>query len=301
LDEFQNFVGPDLESALPETRQLGLNLVLSHQSFSPLERGDYDMTSMIFAAQSRMIFGVQGEDADILAQEVASLTFDPKRVKDEIQSRRQLIKGHRLMRLESGSEAEADANQWSTTSSKNWGKSEGTSGKWNQLNPERNSSTSESDTEGDTSGRSSSRTVTRGWHDALMPEYENFVELSSRTYQTFDEQKSCWAKEIRQLRTGEAILRLVNDPKLYRVNVKRSTPGYLGYDMQTIARKLPGMLERMDRLIEENFQSEFFVPAHAVDREIEQRVEAVLRCETPGPDGGEGRPGDPEENSGFAS
>ena len=48
LDEFQNFVGPDIESALPEVRQLGLRLFLSHQSFSQLERGNYDMTSMIF-------------------------------------------------------------------------------------------------------------------------------------------------------------------------------------------------------------------------------------------------------------
>jgi hypothetical protein len=93
LDEFQNFVGPDLESALPETRQLGLNLVLSHQSFAQLERGDYDLSAMIFAAQSRMIFGVQGEDADILAHEVASLTFDAKRIKEELYSRRQLLRG----------------------------------------------------------------------------------------------------------------------------------------------------------------------------------------------------------------
>ena len=84
LDEFQNFVGPDIDAALPEVRQLALRLILSHQSFSQLRRGDYDLTSMIFQAQSRMIFGVQGDDADILANEVGSLTFDPRRIKDEI-------------------------------------------------------------------------------------------------------------------------------------------------------------------------------------------------------------------------
>src|SRR5207253_10977182 len=84
LDEFQNFVGPDIESALPEVRQLGLRLILSHQSLSQLERGDYDLTAMIFQAQSRMIFGVQGEDADLLGRELGALSFDPMRVKDEI-------------------------------------------------------------------------------------------------------------------------------------------------------------------------------------------------------------------------
>lgn len=107
LDEFQNFVGPDMRSALPEMRQMGLNLILSHQSFSQLKRGDYDMTNMIFAAQSRMIFGVQGEDADILAHEVASLMYNPKKLKEENWSRRQLIKGHRIMNLASWSESRA--------------------------------------------------------------------------------------------------------------------------------------------------------------------------------------------------
>src|SRR4029077_2436420 len=54
LDEFQNFVGPDLEAALPEVRQLGIRLILSHQSFSQLKRGDYDLTEMIWQAQSRL-------------------------------------------------------------------------------------------------------------------------------------------------------------------------------------------------------------------------------------------------------
>lgn len=107
LDEFQNFVGPDIESALPEVRQLGLKLLLSHQSFSQLKRGDYDLTSLIFQAQSRMIFGVQGEDADILGHELASITYDPGRIKDEIYTRRQLVSGHRIIELSSWSDAEA--------------------------------------------------------------------------------------------------------------------------------------------------------------------------------------------------
>ena len=58
-----------------------------------------------------MIFGVQGEDADLLAHELASITFDPKRIKDEIYSRRQLVSGQRVVDLSSWSQAEADSQQ----------------------------------------------------------------------------------------------------------------------------------------------------------------------------------------------
>jgi hypothetical protein len=276
LDEFQNFVGPDLESALPETRQLGLNLVLSHQSFAQLERGDYDLSAMIFAAQSRMIFGVQGEDADILAHEVASLSFDAKRIKEELYSRRQLLSGHRVQTLEGGAKADGHSSQDSRSSTKSTAASRGESARPSQREAQETRSDTETSAQAQASSSGSSHTTTRSWHQTLVPEYDNFLELSSRTYQTFEEQKSEWAREIRRLRTGEAIVRLVNDPKLYRVNVKRSAPGFLGYDMQTLVRKLPHVLEQMDRMIEENFRSEFFVQAETVDREIEARVQRLL-------------------------
>lgn len=87
LDEFQRFVGPDIEEAIPEIRQLGGRMIFSHQSFSQLIQGDTDLSSLIWQPQSRMIFGVQGEDAELLANEVASLTYDPMKIKDDMYSR----------------------------------------------------------------------------------------------------------------------------------------------------------------------------------------------------------------------
>jgi hypothetical protein len=52
-----------------------------------------------------MIFGMQGEDADILAQELGSITFDPMKIKDELYSRRQMQKGHRIIELASWSQS----------------------------------------------------------------------------------------------------------------------------------------------------------------------------------------------------
>lgn len=285
LDEFQNFVGPDIESALPELRNLGLRLILSHQSFAQLQRGDYDLTSIIFQAQSRMMFGVQGEDADLLAHEVASITFDPKKIKDEIYSRRQLNAGHRIEELESWGDSQQHSDQWSDTATKGTSRGETRFGDPFALHAWKNRSETSGNNAGDarSKGGSTASTSSHTRHQQLVPEYESFLELASRNYESFDEQKSEWARDIRNLKTGRALLRLVNDPRLYLVDVKRSAPGFLQYDMHTIARKFPAALEAMDRLIEENFQSDFFVPAARVDAEAEERLQRLLRQRTVGP------------------
>lgn len=277
LDEFQNFVGPDIESALPEVRQLGLRLILSHQSFSQLERGDYDLTNMIFQAQTRMVFGVQGLDADILAHEVASITYDSRRIKEEIYSRRQLVKGHRKVILSSWGESTGATSQRSETFGTNRSSGRGEAGKAFTSDPTITSNRGESESEGRSRSDSDSYSSTKNQGETLVPIYDEFRELASRTYETFEEQKSEWAREIRNLPTGHALLRLVNDPRLRLVKVKRSTPGFLAYDSQTIARRFPEVFDDMDRMIEENFRSDFFMPAADVDREQYERLERLLK------------------------
>src|SRR5947209_9842329 len=115
LDEFQRFVGPDVEEALPEVRQLQLKLILAHQSLAQLKRGDLDLTTMIFQAQSRLIFGLSGEDATLLGEEPASLQFDPMKIKDEIRVRRQKVIGHRVVKLSSWSNSDSDLMSWNET------------------------------------------------------------------------------------------------------------------------------------------------------------------------------------------
>jgi hypothetical protein len=290
LDEFQNFVGPDVEAALPETRQLGLKLVLSHQSFAQLERGDYDLTSMIFAAQSRMIFGVQGEDADLLANEVASITYDPARIKHEIWTRRQLTKGQKLVMLHSRNQGQTRHDQESESESSQSGRTDGRSGPELWLSrsamhdPVLHEGKSENKGNAKARMRGNSTISSEGEHETLVPEYDEFRELSSRTYESFNEQRSVWARDIRNLRTGQALLRLVNEPKMRLVNVKRSAPGILGHDIDTLARKFPQAIERMEQLIEENFRSDFFVPAAEIDREQEERLKTILASGRPFPD-----------------
>lgn len=310
LDEFQNFVGPDLYDAVPEVRQLKIRLILAHQSFSQLVRGETDLTALAWQPRFQAGFALQGEDADLLAHEVGTLTFDPKRVKDELYSRRQLLRGHRIAHLCTWSEAEAEARNWSDTLGSNWGESRGDSHQtgwqhsrssqdgrsWREgqyLDGQRNRSHGRSSGEsggtsrstnvsaggssGHTDGGSRSSTRTQGAHETLVPEYENFLELTRRTYYTFEEQRVLWAQAIRRLKTGQAVVKLPDDPTLYEVDVARYAPGYLEWDREKVARRWPQALDAVARLTEANAASDFFVSPHEIERETRERLERVLR------------------------
>ncbi|MFO0966140.1 MAG: hypothetical protein U0793_11230 [Gemmataceae bacterium] len=311
LDEFQNYVSMDMQEAIPEVRQLKLKLSgLAHQSFSQLERGNANLMSLIFQPRMRWMFAVQGEDAELVAQEVASLTFDARRIKDELYTRRQMLKGHRIEYLCTWSEAAAQATNWSNTVGTNWSAHQGASdstaraasnsdqegvsrrlgmpGETRNIGSTRvtNDSKGHVDTRGSSaggnesrsSGGSSTATSTEGMHETLVPEYEEFLELSQRSYYSFEEQRALWAQKIRQLKTGQALVKLPNDPKLYQVDVKRYAPGYLAWDAEKLERRCPEALEAVAALLEKNFSNrEFFVSPQEIDRETEERLERILR------------------------
>ena len=252
-------------------RQLGVKLILSHQSFSQLKRGDTDLTSLIFQAQSRMIFGVQGEDADILAHELASIQFDPKKIKDEWYSQRQRQVGHRIAELGSWSTSQSDAENWNRAFGRNWSHTD---------KKEKGVIRSTGDTRGgsDGHGEGGSRTsgTTSGTHQTLVPIHEDYLELASRTYATFDEDVRVWASDIRNLSRGRAIVRLVDDPMLYDVEVKRSAPGHLAFDSATLREVLPEVLDDYERLVEQNFRSSLFASPQQIEAEMQERLHRLL-------------------------
>ncbi len=271
LDEFQRFIGPDIEAAIPEVRQLGIKLVLSHQSFSQLKRGDYDLTSMIFQAQSRMMFGVQGEDAEILAHELASFSFDPMRVKDEYFSRRQRVAGHRLIELMSWNDVQAEADNWVKSFSDGWQHADHL-----VQSLKRSESDGRSRQEGRGEGGSTSRSRSQGTHQQLVPIHEEFLERVNTVYYTFDERRHVWARDIRRATRGQAVVQIVDDPTIYRVNVKRSAPGHLAYDPVALKDEYPRILDDYHALVARNFQSEWFVSPQTVEAETQTRIERVL-------------------------
>jgi hypothetical protein len=194
LDEFQNFVGPDIESALPEVRQLGIRLILSHQSFAQLQRGEHDLTTMIWQAQSRMIFGVAGEDASILGDELAALHFDPKRIKEETYVRRQRIARYEKILLESWSEAEKRGKSQSDT----WGWDKGASDTWPRNVP--NATTTHGRREGEKGGggysESEETSTSAGRAEHMHPVHEEYDELAGRVFFTPEEQRGEWGRKV---------------------------------------------------------------------------------------------------------
>jgi hypothetical protein len=262
LDEFQNFVGPDIESAVPEVRQLGIRLILSHQSFSQLKRGDYDLTNMIFQAQSRLIFGLAGEDAQILGDELGSLTYDARRIKEENYVQRQRQVGHEIRVLKSWSESEAAAENWNKSFGKDW------------PTLERHQHEKESERSGD--GGGTTRTTSTSKAEHLVPVHQEFSELANRVFFSPEEQKSEWGRKVRELETGQCLLKLVNDKRIRFVGVKRSTPGPLAWDDETLLRLYPKAYHDRDALIDANFASDLFVRPEVIEEESVRRLESLV-------------------------
>jgi hypothetical protein len=48
---------------------------------------------MIWQIRNRLMFANSAKDADIIADELAVLTFDPMKIKHQLMTRRQLIAG----------------------------------------------------------------------------------------------------------------------------------------------------------------------------------------------------------------
>jgi len=277
LDEFQNFVGPDLAEAIPEVRQLGMKLILSHQSLSQLKRGDCDLTSLIFTAQSRAVFGLHGEDADTLAHEFASLGYDPERIKQEILASKQRQVGHRIVELENRSESHSTTESRGSTESGGQNNGESIQHETPYAMPE--GFTTSSGRSSSSSVKSDSSTGTSrsyGRSQTLVPIVEDFSEVSSRTFVQFDEQRTLWGQKIRRRKTGTALLQVVDDPHIHEVAVKRSAPGFLGFDLPTIHKCFPKIIEATERLIERNFENGPFCTPAEIEVETERRLARVL-------------------------
>ena len=278
LDEFQRFIaGDDLEYNLAESRQLLTRLALSHQSFSQLKNDQTDLTSLIFQAQNRLILNVQGEDARILSEEIAGFTYDPRRVKEELWHTTQRISGHRIIELHSRSSSEALARQWNESHGRGRTAHQSTSRREFQIERVHGEGGATSEQESRARGETQTAGTTTGTHETLVPIYEEYEQLASRTYFTFDEQRQEWARALRRLHTGEGVLRVVDDDRLREIRVKRTVPGHLAFPWETVLKRMPQVTEAYERLLEENFAQECFVSPAVIERETVERLERVLR------------------------
>ncbi|MEX1096266.1 MAG: FtsK/SpoIIIE domain-containing protein [Planctomycetales bacterium] len=258
MDEFQKYVGVDIEDALPTVRQMGLRLILAHQSFSQLEREDVDLSQMIWQARSRLIFANSARDADILSEELAKLTFDPLRIKDQRTSLKQLIVGYRKEWLLSESATRTRSNASMEQEALGYNQSRSRQERPRQIEPSQTSSSGDSQTRSNARTSAASDARTSGRSQANVPIHDTFREVTNVTYQSFEEWDIAWGQKIRRLGTGEAICLLANDPQVREVRID--------YHPIEPTREL---LRRKDELLARNFASEFFLTAGEADREAD--------------------------------
>lgn len=275
LDECQRIITPDLQFALPEVRQLGVKLVLAHQSFSQLIKPDVDLSSLIWLPNTRLVFAEAGLDADIVAAELASLNYDPKRIKEELYSVRQLQNGHRYVETHSSSVSCSSASQWSKSIGEGWTNQSGGSQSGQHESTQHSHGHQHNHSHGE--GGSHSQTESHGTQQQLIPILETFQELSSRQFLTFEEQKQVMAQRIRQLKTGRCLLKCWNDPTLYDLKVKESRPGFLSLPPEVIHQRFPQVNDNYQQLLERIHQQDCFVSADDITQETTARLQRVLK------------------------
>ena len=265
LDEFQNFVSDDLFEALPIVRQLGLRLILSHQSFAQLERGEIDLTQMIWQARSRLMFANDAEDADLLAHELATLTYDPMKLKEILYSHRQRVAGHRREWLKNVGSTSTSSTARDRGKSSASGQNDGESLSPNKYQPTKSSGSSNTVTETESEKEAESHGSSAGESETLVPILEEIEEIASKNYSSFDEQKVEWAKRLRTSPTGRAFGKFKDDSRLYEIDI----------DHHPIT-ETKGLLQKYDELLAKNFELEFFQSKAAAEIEGEQLRALVL-------------------------
>ena len=260
LDEFQHFVGPDIYEAIPTVRQQGIRLILSHQSFSQLEHGDVDLTGLIWQPRNRLAFACDALDADTLAHEFASLTFDPNTIKHQLMSHRQRIIGYRKEVLNTWSQGHSQGTKRETAHATNQSGNQSEARPYETpFHPTRTSGRTVGRSNSFSDGTNESDTTSTGAHEVNVPIYEEVEELSNVTFKSFEEERNDWGKKIRKLLTGEALAKFYNDADLHSVLVNEDP-----------IPDSPKLRAAKEELLQKNFESDLFVSAARMDAEAEQ-------------------------------
>ncbi len=260
LDEFQHFIGPDIYDAIPTVRQQGIRLILSHQSFSQLEQGEVDLTGLIWQPRNRLAFACDADDADRLAHELATLTYDPMTIKYQMTAHRQRIAGYRKDLMRTWSSSFSDGSTHETSHGRNRsGQRQETRNPGDESHPIRSSGRGEGVSDNLSQGRSKSHSESEGWHEVNVPIQEDVEELSSVTFKSFEEEKLQWAKVLRTQPIGNAVAKFLHNPMPIRLIVDE--------DPIPDSESLQAAVQE---LIAKNFESDFFVSAASIDNEAEQ-------------------------------
>lgn len=128
IDEFSNFVTPDVARGLAETRKFAFSFILAYQFPTQLKKYDETMFhSVMTLARNRVVFGdLLDEDRELLSKELFVPFFDPKEIKDELYQTKQRSELElRELKNSSVSSSETTSKGTTTTQAKQTGESFG--------------------------------------------------------------------------------------------------------------------------------------------------------------------------------
>lgn len=86
LDEFQNFITPDVGKILDECRKFGLHLIMAHQHLAQLKEEDPRLYSSVMTnARTKVVFGgLAWEDVEMIEKEIFPGQHNLKELKDQL-------------------------------------------------------------------------------------------------------------------------------------------------------------------------------------------------------------------------
>lgn len=257
IDEFQNFITPTIAKNLDQARGFGLHLTLAHQFPQQLmhagAHGEQVWDSIMVNARSKVVFSIGGEkNLKPLAEDLFMGLMDPDKIKHEIYSTKVMgyVEEYRTSYSNSTGSGSGGTNQ-------SGGASGSGSGGTTQLpqrfgeRPSRSRSTSEfastSDSHSDSWSESHSDSNTSS--SMLLPVMGQ--ELSSRQYESLDEQLFRAMAVLHDQQQRQCVARLVGSRlpvSLFTPEIRPlpTTPAFVEEYVQKLLEKCPFALRTLD-------------------------------------------------------
>ena len=281
IDECYDYLTPDIERILDQTRKFGLHLVLAHQRLGQLRKaGESIYNAVMGGTQTKIVFGgLEFEDAQAVVREVFLPEFNlelPKHTLDK-----PVVTGHHVEWLESESESTGAASSWSSGSVVSTGTSTmdsssiGIQGLLPQasLAETQSGPTGWSETAGTASGTSSSAahghsegggwasSTTYGRHQTYVPDY---TVLPTQVH-SLEELMHLAIVKIKELPERIAVVKLPSARSI-QIRTFDVKPGFAP----------PRRVDEIVRTICD--QSAYTSSQQVVEAEIDGRYRALLSC-----------------------
>lgn len=256
VDEFQNFITPDVTDILNECRKFGLHLILAHQHLAQLREEDPVLYGSVKTnAKTKIVFGgLDPEDTKPLVENLFLGELDLKEVKDEIL--RTAVVGYEKKSVTSSSQHWSHTDDESRTGGRaiQYGADQGI-----LLGPNEVGSVV---SDADSSRSSDSYGEGEGESEVYVPILGK--EVASRTFYSLEEQRYRKMVELHKQPTQHAIVKILDKPtRRVRIRTVESFPGE----------------ERAEEKVQQvsyQHQAGYYMPEEQITGAIAERQRALL-------------------------